>query len=217
MGREDILARHIPPGHWDASASTFNPVIAARAIWNYIDSLKMLEKNSLPASKMKTTETNWVFLQVFPSTINEKLLLPGFRAEVHLAKGKKLNNLNDYQAAAYKNSDYSGALSLILGAGNSSALSFTDILHKFFVEKKVVILKVHPVLDYLGKLFTKIFEPFIKAGYLRIAMGGAKVGAYLTHHPDIDEIYMTGSDKTFEAIVYGVGEECKKIKHWIYA
>ncbi|HHQ48549.1 MAG TPA: aldehyde dehydrogenase family protein, partial [Acidobacteria bacterium] len=36
---------------------------------------------------------------------------------------------------------------------------------------------------------------------------GADVGAYLTSHPGIDEIHMTGSEATFNAIVFGTGPE----------
>jgi acyl-CoA reductase-like NAD-dependent aldehyde dehydrogenase len=41
---------------------------------------------------------------------------------------------------------------------------------------------------------------------MQIAYGGASEGAYLCQHPDIDEIFITGSDKTFDAIVFGPGE-----------
>ncbi len=46
------------------------------------------------------------------------------------------------------------------------------------------------------------FRALIDAGYLRIVYGGAEEGAYLCNHPGVDEIHITGSDKTFDAIVW---------------
>jgi len=47
----------------------------------------------------------------------------------------------------------------------------------------------------------------VDAGVLRIVAGGAAAGAYLTRHPQVDEIHITGSDKTYNAIVFGTGDE----------
>src|SRR5665213_699292 len=47
----------------------------------------------------------------------------------------------------------------------------------------------------------------IDAGYLRIVSGGAQVGSYLTNHDLITDIHVTGSDKTHDAIVFGMGAE----------
>ena len=42
---------------------------------------------------------------------------------------------------------------------------------------------------------------------LRIVEGGAAVGQYLTGHARIDEVHITGSDKTYDAVVFGTGPE----------
>src|SRR5690606_7865503 len=81
-----------------------------------------------------------------------------------------------------------------------------------FVEHAVVLYKVHPVNTYLGPLFEEAFRPLVEAGYLRLAYGGADVGAFLCEHAEIDEIHITGSDKTVEAIAFGVGAEGAKRK-----
>ena len=49
-------------------------------------------------------------------------------------------------------------------------------------------------------------------GFLRLVCGGAEEGAYLCNHPGVDEIHITGSDKTFDAIVFGPGVEGVKRK-----
>ncbi len=42
---------------------------------------------------------------------------------------------------------------------------------------------------------------------LRIVEGGAAAGRYLTGHPRVDEVHITGSDKTYDAVVFGTGAE----------
>src|SRR5947209_18315245 len=90
-----------------------------------------------------------------------------------------------------------------------------DILYKLFVEDQVVLFKANPVNAYLGPLLEEAFQALITPGFLRIVYGGASEGAYLCNHPGVDEIHITGSDKTFDAIVFGAGPEGaeRKAKH----
>jgi hypothetical protein len=210
----DMEARHIPEGHWgEADSYALGPGGGGRLVRAYLESLETLQTEGAPKVYAKAFQDgDRVTVQTFPHTLKDNLFLPGIKTEVHLAKGTKLEDLWNYQAKVYKDPNYEGGISLVLCAGNVAYLSLNDMLHKLIVEKKVVILKTHPVLEYLGDLYTKILEPFISAGYLRVVRGGAKVGDYLTHHPMVDDIHMTGSDKTFEAIVYGTGEEGQKNK-----
>jgi acyl-CoA reductase-like NAD-dependent aldehyde dehydrogenase len=82
-------------------------------------------------------------------------------------------------------------------------------MHKLFVEGQIVALKMNPVNEYLGPIFEEGFIALITAGFLQILYGGAQEGAYLTNHPGVDTIHMTGSDRTFETIVFGSGAEGK--------
>jgi acyl-CoA reductase-like NAD-dependent aldehyde dehydrogenase len=34
-------------------------------------------------------------------------------------------------------------------------------------------------------------------------LGGAKIGSYLANHPSVDNLHMTGSDRTYNMIVWG--------------
>jgi len=210
---QDMEARHVPQGHWEEGNSYLNPGTAGRILRMLIDSLKDLEAKGITTSHMKAEQDgDRVTLHAYPQGLKDSLYFPGIKTEVHLEKGTKLENLKSYEAIAYHDPHYSGAVCLVLGAGNASFLSFADVMHKLIVDKKVVILKTHPVLEYTADLFEKILEPFIASGYLRIVRGGAKEGKHLTSHPSVDEIHMTGSDKTFDAIVYGTGEEGQKNK-----
>jgi acyl-CoA reductase-like NAD-dependent aldehyde dehydrogenase len=101
-------------------------------------------------------------------------------------------------------------LCLVLGAGNVSAIAVLDSLTRLFVEGHVVVLKTHPVQAHMEPVLEQAMAALVEAGVLRIVTGGADVGAYLAHHPGIDEIHITGSDRTYEAIVYGRGEEGRR-------
>jgi acyl-CoA reductase-like NAD-dependent aldehyde dehydrogenase len=91
-------------------------------------------------------------------------------------------------------------------------LPIIDILHKLFVEKQVVALKLNPVNAHLGPLIEEGFKTFIDRGFMRVVYGGVAEGSYLCNHRLIDELHLTGSDKTYEAIVFGTGEEGKRQK-----
>jgi hypothetical protein len=205
----DLLARHIPENHWDMGTSyAVGPCFVGYLLRNYMEILKAMEKHGVNKLSGKVRQDgNRVIVDAFPLNIKDNFILPNMKAEIHLAQGSTVEALPSSQAKAYKDKSHPGGISLVLGAGNAAMLAVGDILHKLIVEKKVVILKTHPVLEYLGPLLQDVFSPFIKAGFLRIVSGGAQEGQHLVVHPLVDDIHMTGSDKTFEAIVYGRGEE----------
>ena len=95
----------------------------------------------------------------------------------------------------------------MLGAGNIASIAPLDVLYKLYAEGRVCMLKMNPVNDYLGPIFEDIFADLARAGFVRFAYGGADVGEYLTHHDGVDEIHITGSARTHDAIVFGSGEE----------
>ena len=80
------------------------------------------------------------------------------------------------------------------------------MIHKLYLEAQVCILKFNPVNEYLESHYAKVLGPLIEAGYVRMFKGGAAEGKYLCQHELVDEIHITGSDKTHDAIVYGVGK-----------
>lgn len=180
---------------------------------NLMKTLAALEKGQkreLPSVRPRAD--GQVVATVFPLTIFDRLLLNGVTAEVWMQSGVTRENLTDTMAVFYKQKSPHGKVTLILGAGNISSIPPLDVLYKMFAEGQVCILKMNPVNEYLGPIFEKIFEPFIQAGFLHIVYGGAEVGAYLTSHEGIEEIHVTGSHLTHDAIVYGPGGEGQKRK-----
>ena len=75
------------------------------------------------------------------------------------------------------------------------------------VEGEVVVLKMNPVNEYLGPFMDEAFRELVRLGYFRVVYGGAKEGDYLCTHELVGSIHITGSDKTFDAIVWGTGAE----------
>jgi hypothetical protein len=88
-----------------------------------------------------------------------------------------------------------------------ASLGPRDALSKLFVEGKVVVMKANPVNEYLVPHWRRAMAALIDAGVLQIVKGGTAAGQYLTAHARIDEVHITGSDKTYDAVVFGTGAE----------
>ena len=161
--------------------------------------------------RVRTRPDGQVTAQVFPQGLYDRLFYTGVTAEVWMEPEVRVEALQATQAVAY-GSETKGEVSLVLGAGNVSSIGPMDLLYKLFVENKVVILKMHPLNAYLGPLVSEGFQALLDWGVLRVVYGGVEVGEFLCQHPEVDEIHITGSDKTVEAIVFGPGEEGRKRK-----
>ncbi|MCX5973403.1 MAG: aldehyde dehydrogenase [Coprothermobacterota bacterium] len=148
-----------------------------------------------------------VVVQVFPETCYDRLLSSNHKMDVWMEPGVTLADLPRSQALSYHDKNHPGKVALVLGGGDFSAIGFTDVLFKLFVEDRVVLLKMNPVNAYAGPILEEGFRSLVKPGFLRLAYGGPVEGAILCNHPGVDEIHITGSTKTFEAIVFGPGDE----------
>ena len=146
-------------------------------------------------------------VRVLPDGVYDHLLFSGMTVDVWQQPGVTPETLPDTMATFYCEAEPEGAVALVLGAGNIASIPALDTLYKLFAEGQVVLLKMNPVNSYLGPVFQDVFADFVAAGYLRFAYGGADVGAYLTRHDLIDEIHVTGSAQTHDAIVYGTGAD----------
>ena len=165
----------------------------------------------IPGSVYKR-DNGQLVAQVFPQTWYDRLSMPGITAEIWMMPETPLKNEKPAQASFYHAHNREGNVALVLGAGNASPLIVADFMHKLFVEGRVVALKPNPVNEYIGPLIEEGFKGLIKRDFMHVVYGGVKEGTYLVQHPLVDEIHLTGSDKTFEAIVFGPGEEGAKRK-----
>jgi hypothetical protein len=149
-------------------------------------------------------------VDVFPQNLQDRLALPFIKAEVRIYD--ELKGDEPPRAAFYREKSPLGKVGLILAAGNVASQVTYDLLHKLFVEGQVVLLKMNPVNAYLAPLVEEGFRALVEPGFMQVAHGGAEVGAYLATHDGVDELHLTGSDRTYEAIVFGPGEQGQQRK-----
>jgi len=157
--------------------------------------------------RARTLPNGQVAAPVFPTDFYDRITATGFSAEIWMEPGVTLHGLAQTQAVVYRRSQKAGQVALVLGAGNVSSIGPMDVIYKLFAENQVCVLKMNPVNAYVGPHIERAFAPLIDAGFLRVVYGGAAEGEALCRHPFVDEIHITGSDKTHDAIVYGAGEQ----------
>jgi hypothetical protein len=153
-----------------------------------------------------------VEVDIFPLETADRLLLNGVRATTVMQAAVSVETLPQQTAHLYRKRDLPTSVMLVLGAGNISSIAPLDALHALYAQGSVVMLKLNPVNDYLEPFFARIFSSLIDAGYLRIATGGADVGAYLCASDDVDAIHLTGGERTHDAIVFGTGDDAAQRK-----
>lgn len=157
--------------------------------------------------------------RAFPRTTGERILHHDVSAEIRLREGVTADRARREQAPAYRRlrarregNGRSPRVCAVLGAGNVGSLPVTDVLYKLVVEDRVVALKMSPVNAYLGPLIEEAFRPLVRRNALRVLYGGAETGERLCLHDGVGEVHLTGSDRTYEAVVFGGGEEGRRRK-----
>lgn len=182
------------------------PGVTIRNIRLLIESLEDIEQNGTPRyqkSGVRERAEGGVAIRVTPHDKFDGALYGGITCETWLQKPIGPGDITDNQASFYKKQDPEGGVSLVLGAGNVASIPPMDVLYKMFVDGMVCVLKMNPVNEYLGPFIERAFKPLVDAGYLAVVYGGGDVGAYLCQHNHVDDIHITGSDKTHDLIVWG--------------
>ena len=184
------------------------PVTIIRNARLLMESLEQIQRRGTPRlglDEVRTRVDGQVVADVFPRGVYDRLLFAGFRAEVWMEPGVDEGRMRERMARSYRGTaaTLDGALALVLGAGNVASIGPMDVLHKLFVENQVCVLKMNPVNDYLGPHVERAFAPLVGADLLRVVYGGVDVGEYLVHHPDVEEVHITGSDRVHDIIVWG--------------
>ena len=185
------------------------PVAILRNIRLLVDTLSAIERGGspdLPPGSVRRLPDGRLAVNIFPRGLFDRGMFPGTTIDVWMQPGVTESNLRETMGGAYRRAA-GGAVALVLGAGNVASIGPMDVLHKLFVENHVVVLKMHPVNDYLGPLIERAFRPLAGEGYLRVVYGDVEEGQYLVHHPGIDEIHMTGSAAVHDRIVWGETED----------
>ncbi|HWE27804.1 MAG TPA: aldehyde dehydrogenase family protein [Polyangia bacterium] len=201
-------AKGIDPSSPLASEEWFaGPTIVIRNLRLLVETLERLEAGRPPfdPARVRTRPDGRVVVEAFPASGLDKMLFAGFSAEVWLLTGTKAQQVTDKAAAHYRipPEKREGKVSLVLGAGNVASIPPTDAIYKMFVEGKVCLIKMNPVNAHIGPFIEKAFKDAVDRGLVAVCYGGADVGTYLVEHPAVDEIHITGSDKTHDMMVWG--------------
>ena len=141
-------------------------------------------------------------INVFPNKNIEKILFPFITADVHFNKNMSIDDILNSRGFGNR-LGFKKGITLILGAGNVSSIPLLDTIYDMVVNRHCVLLKLNPVNEYLKPVFEKVFENFIARGFMIITTGNVEISKYMTSHSGITNMHLTGSDKTYENIVYG--------------
>jgi hypothetical protein len=200
---------------WVAEEWTTNIWTLVQAINTQILVLKRVLAGQEPvnAGAVHTRPDGQVVVDVFPATGYDRLLLNGYQAQVWIEPGVSAEQTRSQAAALYRRTDASDPeVCLVLGAGNLGSITALDIIDQLYIRGNVCAAKMNPVNEYLGSFYEHIFSEFISRGWLRLLYGGGDVGGYLAHHPKVDTIHLTGSAATYDAIVWGTGDQAASRK-----
>ena len=179
------------------------PYAALVAVDAYADTLGALDAGRSPIAGVKTGTApgGRTVVHTSPLTATDRLLLSGYSTEVWLEPGVTADAARRAAGLGQRHPSDSGGVGLVLGAGNITSIPYLDVLYELMAFNRVAILKVNPTQDALVPVFERALAPLIEPGFLRIVTGGGDVGAYLTRHPSISHVHITGSEATFRAIV----------------
>jgi acyl-CoA reductase-like NAD-dependent aldehyde dehydrogenase len=199
------LAKGIPPGTpLEGEEWLSGPYATLRILRGTIRSLEALSRGeNTPLGRVRESHDGRAVARIFPATRYDAALFRGVAADVRFEPGVRPADVARTCARFHKQPWHDGRVCLVLGAGNVNSIPAADVTTKLFNEGKVCLLKMNPVNAYVGPLLEEAFAEAISLGFLRVVYGGGDEGAYLARHPGVDEIHITGSDRTHDLIVWG--------------
>ena len=185
------------------------PYAVIVALDAYVRSLKALSVGRSPIDELElgAAPGGRVTVPAFPATRADAILLSGFSAEVWLRPGVTADDARASAGLGQRHPADTAGVGLVLGAGNVTAIPVLDVFYELLAANRVAILKLNPTMDSLATVFRRALAPLIAAGFVRVVTGDGAVGAALTAHPGIDHVHITGSQTTFDSIVWGRGDD----------
>lgn len=200
------VSKGLPPGHPLRGEEWLSgPYAAIVALDAYADTLRALSIGRSPVDGLRlgAAPGDRTVVHTSPLSATDALLLSGYATEVWLQPGVDAATARREAGLGQLDPASAGGVGLVLGAGNITSIPYLDVLYELLASNRVALLKVNPTQDALVSVFERALAPLIEPGFLRIVRGGGDVGAYLTQHPEIDHVHITGSEATFRSIVWG--------------
>jgi aldehyde dehydrogenase (NAD(P)+) len=204
MAREACAAKGLEPGAPSSGDEWIAVYVAMRGLRQLAASLTALATSgNTRVGALGETADGRVSERIFPFGALDATLFPGIRAEVHYLAGVSRTDAVERRARFHKAPGHAGRVCLVLGAGNVNAIPILDVATKLFNEGKTCVLKTNPVNAYVGPLLEEAFREAVARGLLAVVPGGREEGEYLAHHEGVDEVHLTGSNATHDALVWG--------------
>ncbi|GAA3607898.1 aldehyde dehydrogenase family protein [Kineosporia mesophila] len=174
-----------------------------------IDTFRTLQRGGSPVDghTFGTAPGGRTTVRVLPHDPVDRVILNGYTADVWMPPGVTAETVKALAGRAQRETGRTAGIGAVLGAGNVTSIPVLDALHELFSANRVVLVKLNPVTDRLLGVFQAIFRPLTEHGVMRIVTGGAEVGGYLVHHPEVAHVHITGSAQTHDAIVFGPGPQ----------
>ncbi|NMN99023.1 aldehyde dehydrogenase family protein [Antrihabitans stalactiti] len=200
-----ILAKATPRGPLEGEEWMSGPYATLAGFGAAIESLRKIAKGGSPADGLKTRTAagNRTAFTMLPSNLYEFNLFHGFKGEVWLEPGVSATQAKRTAGLGAKRLGENGGVGLVLGAGNISSIGPLDVLYELVAYNRASVLKLNPTFGGLLTAYERAFAPLIQANLVRVVNGGAQVGQYLTGHPGIQHVHITGSGVTHDMIVWG--------------
>jgi len=146
-------------------------------------------------------------VRVFPASRFDQALFLGMTGDVWLQPGQPPT-----RGAAYRDARPTAGVAVVLGAGNVSSIGPLDALYMLAAFGATVVLKLSPVNAYLEPVLVSAFEPLIREGFLAVVSGGSDVADALCQHPGVSRVHLTGSRRTYDAIMWGAAEDERRTR-----
>lgn len=205
-------AKDIPSGHLEGEEWISGPAATAPMFGEYAATLDKLAagRSALDGLKFVEAPGDRTAVRVLPGDLKDFMLFNGFTADVWLKPGVTQADAMASAGLGAAAVGVSGGVGVVLGAGNISAIAPLDAAYELVAYNRASIIKLNPTFQHLKPNYDRALAPLIAADLVRVVNGDASVGSYLTGHRGINHVHITGSARTHDAIVWGVGAEAAK-------
>ena len=159
-------------------------------------------------SAIRERRNGQVVVDVMPGDAWDRAMYPGWKAEVRMDPAITLSEARDHLGGIHTKPETAVAgVTAVLGAGNVASITPLDVVHQLFVEGRTVVAKCHPMNEYIGPQLETAFGHLVDEGFLRFVYGSPDVGAAMIGHDAVGAVHLTGSERTFNTIVWGAGPD----------